>query len=342
MKKSPEQSKRRNGPEPSKNASGLAGRKILVTGGAGFLGAPVVRALVERGVRPRDIFVPRSSEYDLRVRTACAKAVRGQDLVIHLAANAGGIGWNQMHPGCLFYDNISMGIHLMEEARRAGVEKFVQVGTVCAYPKFAPIPFREDDLWAGYPEETNAPYGIAKKALMVMGQAYRDEYDFHVVYLLPVNLYGPGDHFFEPEKSHVIPALIRKFVDARETGAEEVAVWGSGFYEGVPVSREFLYVDDAAEAIVLAAERYDKREPVNIGAGREIAINDLVETIRRLTGYRGRIVRDLSKKDGQPRRCLDTARAKAEFGFTARTSFEDGLSKTIQWYEAARKEVAGR
>ncbi len=326
--------------EPSeklKNVPPLSGKKILVTGGAGFLGLPVVRMLVERGARPRDIFVPRSAEFDLRVRTACAKVVRGQDIVVHLAANAGGIGWNQEHPGSLFYDNIAMGIHLMEEARRAEVEKFVQVGTVCAYPKFPPrIPFREDDLWAGYPEETNAPYGIAKKALMVMGEAYRQEYGFNVIYLLPVNLYGPGDHFFEPKKSHVIPALIQKFVDAREAGAGEVTIWGSGFHEGVPVSREFLYVDDAAEGIVLAAERYDKPAPVNIGAGQEVAINDLVEMIRRLTGYGGKIVRDLSRPDGQPRRCLDTSRAQAEFGFTARTSFEEGLRKTIAWYEAAR------
>ncbi len=314
------------------------GKKIVVTGGAGFLGQPVVRMLLERGVRPRDIFVPRSGEYDLRVRPACAKVVRGQDIVIHLAANAGGIGWNQAHPGALFYDNIAMGIHLMEEARIAGVEKFVQVGTVCAYPKFARVPFREDDLWEGYPEETNAPYGIAKKALMVMGQAYRDEYNFNVIYLLPVNLYGPGDHFFEPEKSHVIPALIQKFVDAREAKAEDVTVWGSGFHEGVPVTREFLYVDDAAEGIVLAAGKYDGAEPVNIGAGREVAINDLVEMIRGLAGFEGRIVRDLSKKDGQPRRCLDTSRANVAFGFTARTPLEEGLRRTVAWYEAARKE----
>lgn len=318
--------------------SSFEGKKIVVTGGAGFLGQPVVRALVERGARPRDIFVPRSGEYDLRARPACAKVVRGQDLVIHLAANAGGIGWNQENPGALFFDNIAMGIHLMEEARVAGVEKFVQIGTVCAYPKFAAIPFREDEIWMGYPEETNAAYGIAKKALMEMGKAYRAQYNFNVIYLIPVNLYGPGDHFFEPEKSHVIPALIQKFVDAREAKAEEVTVWGSGFYEGVPVSREFLYVDDAAEAIVLAAERYDGAEPVNIGAGREIAINDLVETIRRLAGYEGKIVRDLSKKDGQPRRCLDTSRANVAFGFTARTPLEEGLRRTVAWYEAARKE----
>ncbi len=318
----------------------FAGKKILVTGGAGFLGLSVVRLLLERGARPKDIFVPRSDAYDLRFQMACAKVVTGRDIVIHLAANAGGIGWNRDHPGALFYDNIAMGALLMEEARVAGVEKFVQIGTVCSYPFRPPrIPFREDDLWEGYPEETNAPYGIAKKSLLVMGQAYRQEYGFRAIYLLPVNLYGPGDHFFEEEKSHVIPALIRKFVEARESGAEEVEVWGSGYYEGVPVSREFLYVDDAAEGIVLATERYDKPDPVNIGSGQEIAINDLVEEIGRLTGFRGRIVRDPSRPDGQPRRCLDTSRAKAEFGFSARTPFEEGLRKTIEWYEIARKEL---
>jgi GDP-L-fucose synthase len=291
----------------------LEGKKILVTGGAGFLGEPVIRKLIERGVAPGNIFVPRSSGYDLRSAAPCAKAVAGRDIVLHLAGNAGGIGWNLRHPGALFYDNAAMGIHLMEEARKAGVKKFVQIGTVCAYPLRPPrIPFKEDDLWEGYPERTNAPYGIAKKALMVMGQAYRAEYGFNVIYLLPVNLYGPGDHFFEPEKSHVIPALIQKFVDARDSGAEQVTVWGSGYYRGVPVSREFLYVDDAAEGITLATERYDKPEPVNIGAGQEIAINDLIELIRRLTGFSGKIVRDLSKPEGQPRRFLDTSRARED------------------------------
>ncbi|MBI5418505.1 MAG: GDP-L-fucose synthase [Deltaproteobacteria bacterium] len=317
----------------------FAGKKILVTGGAGFLGEPVVSKLVERGAYRTDILVPRSAEFDLRRPEACAKAVAGTEIVIHLAANAGGIGWNRMHPGALFYDNAAMGLHLMEEARKAGVEKFVQIGTVCAYPFRPPrIPFREDDLWEGYPEATNAPYGIAKKALMVMGEAYREEYGFNVIYLLPVNLYGPRDHFFEPDKSHVIPALIQKFVDARESEAPQVVVWGSGCYKGVPVSREFLYVDDAAEAIVLAAERYDKPEPVNIGAGQEIAITSLIEMIRRLTGYKGEVVRDLTKPDGQPRRVLDTSRAKEEFGFVARTSFEEGLRRTIEWYERARTE----
>ena len=329
-------------PKKNRQEGFFTGKKILVTGGAGFLGKPVLRQLVSRGARIKDIFVPRSDQYDLRFQMACAKVVTGQDIVIHLAANAGGIGWNRMHPGCLFYDNIAMGVLLMEEARRAGVEKFVQIGTVCSYPFRPPrIPFREEDLWEGYPESTNAPYGIAKKALMVMGRAYREEYGFNVIYLIPVNLYGPGDHFFEPEKSHVIPALIRKFVDAREAGAEEVEIWGSGYHEGEPVSREFLYVDDAAEAIVLAAEKYEEPDPVNVGSGQEIPINDLVETIRRLTGFRGRIVRDLSRPDGQPRRCLDTSRAKAAFGFAARTSFEEGLRKTIEWYQRNRAATVG-
>ena len=318
---------------------GFAEKKILVTGGAGFLGEPLIRLLVERGAAPGNIAVPSFPRYDLRRQADCAEVVAGKDLVIHLAANAGGIGWNRSHPGALFYDNATMGIHLMEESREAGVKKFVQIGTVCAYPFQPPhIPFREDDLWAGYPERTNAPYGMAKKMLMVMGQAYRQEYDFNVIYLLPVNLYGPRDHFFEPEKSHVIPALINKFVDARESGAPEVTIWGSGYFKGVPVSREFLYVDDAAEAIALAADRYEEAEPVNIGAGHEVPINDLVAMVCEMTGYRGKVVRDLSKPDGQPRRCLDTTRAKERFGFVARTPFEEGLRKTIDWYEQARRE----
>ncbi len=316
----------------------FSGEKILVTGGDGFLGEPVIRKMVERGAEAENIFVPRFPEYDLRRPGDCSKVVAGRDIVIHLAANAGGIGWNRAHPGALFFDNAAMGIHLMEESRKAAVKKFVQIGTVCAYPFQPPrIPFNEDDLWEGYPEPTNAPYGIAKKMLMVMAQAYRAEYGFSAIYLLPVNLYGPRDHFFEPEKSHVIPALIQKFVEAAEAGAAEVTVWGSGFYKGVPVSREFLYVDDAAEGIVLATERYDKPEPVNIGAGREITINDLVDLIRRLTGFKGKVVRDLTRPDGQPRRCLDTSRAEKEFGFKARTSFEDGLRKTIEWYVVHRK-----
>ncbi|MEW6721095.1 MAG: NAD-dependent epimerase/dehydratase family protein, partial [Thermodesulfobacteriota bacterium] len=270
----------------------LADKKILVTGGAGFLGGPLIRILTERGARPENIAVPEHLLYDLRLADACAEVVAGRDIVIHLAANSGGIGWNREHPGALFYDNAAMGIHLMEEARKAGATKFVQIGTACAYPFRPPrIPFREDDLWEGYPEPTNAAYGIAKKAMMEMGRAYREEYGFNVIHLVPANLYGPRDHFFEPEKSHVIPALIRKFVDAREAGDPEVTVWGSGYYEGAPVSREFLYVDDAAEGIALATERYNGPDPVNIGAGREIAINDLIERIREMTGYKGKVVR---------------------------------------------------
>ena len=320
------------------NVPVLRDKKILVTGGSGFLGRPLVRILVERGARPENIMIPEHSRYDLRRADACAEVVSGRDTIIHLAANAGGIGWNRMHPGALFYDNAAMGIHLMEEARRAGVKKFVQMGTVCAYPFQPPrIPFHEDDLWAGYPEPTNAPYGIAKKAMLAMGQAYREEYGFNAIYLLPVNLYGPRDHFFDPEKSHVIPALIRKFVDAREAGEPEVVVWGSGYHEGVPVSREFLYVDDAAEAIALAAELYDGPDPVNIGQGREIPIDDLVNLIREMTGYRGKVSHDTSRPDGQPRRLLDTSRAAERFGFVARTPLEEGLRKTIDWYEQARR-----
>ncbi len=318
--------------------SAFAEKKILITGGAGFLGGPLIRILVERGARPDLITVPEYPRFDLRFPDACAEVVAGQDIVIHLAANAGGIGWNRLHPGALFYDNAAMGIHMMEESRKAGVRKFVQIGTVCAYPFQPPrIPFREDDLWEGYPEPTNASYGIAKKVLLVMQQAYREEYGFNGIYLLPVNLYGPRDHFFEPDKSHVIPALIKKFVDAREAGDPEVVVWGSGHYKGVPVSREFLYVDDAAEAIALATERYNEPEPVNIGAGREVPINDLIAVICEMTGYRGKVVRDLSRPDGQPRRCLDTSRAREKFGFAARTPFEEGLRKTIDWYEHARR-----
>jgi GDP-L-fucose synthase len=319
----------------------FTGKKILVTGGAGFLGVPLVQKLIERGARPRDIFIPRSDMFDLRYQKTCARVVRGRDIVIHLAANAGGIGWNRKHPGALFYDNAAMGILLMEEARISGVEKFVQIGTVCSYPFRPPrIPFQEDDLWEGYPEKTNAAYGIAKKALMVMGQAYREEYGFNVIFLLPANLYGPGDHFFEPEKSHVIPALVKKFVDARDAGAEPVEVWGTGLHEGVPVSREFLYVEDAAEAIVLATERYNGPEPVNLGSGQEVTIKDLVEMICRMSRYQGEVVRDPSRPDGQPRRCLDTSRAREAFGWAAATPLEEGLRKTIEWYENVRSVEA--
>jgi GDP-L-fucose synthase len=308
----------------------LAGRRVMVTGGGGFLGSAVVDRL--RGLGPADIAVPRSGEYDLRKRAEIDRAVANHrpDVIIHLAAVVGGIGANRDNPGRFFYENAIMGIELIEAARVAGVEKFVTIGTVCAYPKFTPVPFHEADLWDGYPEETNAPYGLAKKMLLVQGQAYRAQYGMNVIYLIPVNLYGPGDNF-DPASSHVIPALIRKCVEAREAGAAAIEVWGTG-----SASREFLYVDDAAEGIVLGADRYDGEAPVNLGVGREITIRDLVETIARLTRFEGEIRWDASKPDGQPRRALDTSRAREAFGFAARTSFEDGLRATIEWYEGHR------
>jgi GDP-L-fucose synthase len=305
-------------------------RRVMVTGGAGFLGRRVVARLQEVGAR--DIFVPRSADYDLRTEDGVRRALADgrPDLVIHLAAVVGGIGANRENPGRFFYDNAIMGIQLLEQARLAGVSKFVTVGTVCSYPKFTPVPFREDDLWNGYPEETNAPYGLAKKMLLVQSQAYRAQFGFNAIYLIPVNLYGPGDNF-DPASSHVIPALIKKCVDARESGADYIDVWGTG-----SASREFLYVDDAADGIVLAAERYDGPEPVNLGVGAEITIRDLVALIVRLTGFAGEVRWDPSKPDGQPRRALDTTRARDGFGFVASTSFEDGLRTTIEWYEVAR------
>jgi GDP-L-fucose synthase len=303
-----------------------AGKRVVVTGGAGFLGSFVVEALGERGAR--DLFVPRSREYDLRQEADIARMLRTArpDVVIHLAAVVGGIGANRENPGRFFYDNLVMGAHLMEGARQAGVAKFVAIGTVCSYPKFAPVPFREEDLWNGYPEETNAPYGLAKKMLLVQSQAYREQYGFNSIFLLPVNLYGPRDNF-DPSSSHVIPALVRKCVEAQETGAPEIVVWGTG-----RATREFLYVEDAAEAIVLAAERYEGSEPVNLGTGNEISIKELVSLIARRTGFTGRIVWDASKPDGQPRRMLDTARAVKHFGFVAKTSFDEGLRQTVDWY----------
>jgi len=301
-------------------------KRVIVTGGAGFLGSFVTRALRGRGCPAP--FVPRSAEYDLRKEVdivALLKNVR-PDLIIHLAAVVGGIGANRENPGRFFYDNLMMGAQLMEQARLFGVAKLVAIGTVCSYPKFAPVPFREDDLWNGYPEETNAPYGLAKKMLLVQSQAYREQYDFKSIFLLPVNLYGPGDNF-DPRTSHVIPALIKKCVDAVTAGSPEIVVWGSG-----NATREFLYVEDAAEAIAAASEHYDGVEPVNVGAGQEISIKELVELIARLTGFTGRIVWDASKPDGQPRRMLDTSRAATSFGFVAKTSFEQGLQRTIEWY----------
>jgi GDP-L-fucose synthase len=303
------------------------GRRVMVTGGGGFLGTAVVRRLQVGGAD--QIFVPRSNDYDLRTRDGIGRALaEGRpDLVIHLAAVVGGIGANRENPGRFFYENAIMGIELMEQSRLAGVGKFVQIGTVCSYPKFTPVPFREEELWNGYPEETNAPYGLAKKMLLVQGQAYRQQYGFDVIHLIPVNLYGPGDNV-NPSSSHVIPALIKKCVDAREAGEDHIDVWGTG-----SASREFLYVEDAAEGIVLGAERYDAAEPVNLGVGSEITIRDLVGLIVRLTRFAGEIRWDPSKPDGQPRRALDTSRAREQFGFVATTVFEDGLRRTIEWYE---------
>ncbi|MDD1774017.1 MAG: GDP-L-fucose synthase [Methanobacterium sp.] len=301
-------------------------KKFLVTGGAGFLGSYVVEKLIDRGVKEEDIRVPRSRGMDLRIMDNCVKAVHDIDVVIHLAARVGGIGFNRSYPGILFYDNAIMGIQLMEAARRENVEKFVAIGTVCAYPKFTPIPFNENDLWNGYPEETNAPYGLAKKMLLVQSQSYRIQYNFNSIYLLPVNLYGPGDNF-DLESSHVIPALIRKFVEAVDMGKGEVNVWGTG-----SASREFLYVKDAAEAIVLATENYNKPDPINIGAGFEISIKDLAELIAKLAGYKGNIVWDETKPDGQPRRCLVISKAEKEFGFRAKVDLSEGLEDTIKWY----------
>jgi GDP-L-fucose synthase len=303
-----------------------AGRRVMVTGGAGFLGRAVVARLAASGVT--NVFIPRSAEYDLRTADGIDRALADgrPELVIHLAAVVGGIGANRENPGRFFHDNAIMGIQLIERTRLAGVAKFVQVGTVCSYPKFTPVPFREDDLWEGYPEETNAPYGLAKKMLLVLGQAYREQYAFDVIHLIPVNLFGPGDNF-DPASSHVIPALIRKCVEARDAGADHIDAWGTG-----SASREFLYVDDAAEAIVLAAERYDGADPVNLGVGQEITIRDLTALIARLTGFMGEVRWDPTKPDGQPRRALDTSRARERFGFVARTGLEEGLRATIEWY----------
>lgn len=305
-------------------------RRVCVTGGAGFLGSFVQQKLRERGVG--EIFVPTIEKYNLVERDDILRLLDDArpDVIIHLAAHVGGIGANREHPAEFFYDNLMMGVQLLHESYRRGVEKFVAIGTVCAYPKFTPVPFKEDDLWIGYPEETNAPYGLAKKMLLVQAQAYRQQYDYNAIFLLPVNLYGPRDNF-DLNSSHVIPAMIRKMIEAQEAGQKEVVLWGDG-----SPTREFIYAEDAAEGIVLAAERYNGPDAVNIGSGHEIAIRDLAELIARLTGFEGKLVWDTTKPNGQPRRGLDTTRAEQYFGFKARTSFEEGLRRTIDWYRGAR------
>jgi GDP-L-fucose synthase len=303
------------------------GKDVTVTGGRGFLGGPLVQMLSGVGAH---VSTFTSSDYNLTRQVDVSRMYSDlrPEMVIHLAARVGGIGANRDNPGSFFYDNAMMGIELMEQARHNGVRKFVQVGTVCSYPKFAPIPFSEDDIWNGYPEETNAPYGLAKKMLLVQAQAYRQQYGFDSIYLIPVNLYGPGDNF-DLHSSHVIPALIRKCLEAKRAGSASIEVWGTG-----TPTREFLYVDDAARGIILAAERYDKPEPVNLGTSEEISIRDLVALIAELTGFKGQIVYDPSKPDGQPRRKLNVDRARKEFGFTAKTSFRVGLQRTIEWFKA--------
>lgn len=306
----------------------LKKQRIVVTGGAGFLGRCVQKELLQQGVARDQLFIPRRREYDLTSLEAVRRMYDDMrpEVVIHLAAEVGGIGANRTQPGRFFYSNLAMGMNLIEEARLRGIAKFVQVGTVCSYPKFTPVPFREDDLWNGYPEETNAPYGIAKKALLVMLQAYRQQYGLNGIYLVPVNLYGPGDNF-DLETSHVIPAMIRKFVESKRRDLPRVELWGTG-----AASREFLYVDDAARGIVLALMHYEGAEPVNLGTGKEITIRDLAERIKRLVGYHGDVVWDESRPDGQPRRCLDVARAIGLFGFEAKVALDEGLQRAIDSY----------
>jgi GDP-L-fucose synthase len=310
-------------------------KRVIVTGGAGFLGSVVVDRL--RARHAAAIVTPRTRDYDLREIGQVRKLLDDArpDVVIHLAARVGGIGANREHPADFFYDNLMMGVQLLHESWRKGIEKFVAIGTVCSYPKFTPVPFKEDDLWNGYPEETNAPYGLAKKMLLVQSQAYREQYGFNSLFLLPVNLYGPGDNF-DPSSSHVIPALIRKALEAKDAGSHEMMVWGDG-----SPTREFLYVDDAAEGILLASERYNDSAPVNLGSHHEISIRDLTQLIAKLTGFAGEITWDADKPNGQPRRKLDVSRARERFGFEARTSFQDGLRQTIEWYRSTRSTTAG-
>ncbi len=321
---------------PQKAATFWQGKRVLVTGGAGFLGSYVVKMLSERGCQ--NIFVPRSREYDLREKNNIHRLLEDTqpDMVIHMAAVVGGIGANRKHPGQFFYDNAIMGIQLIEQARLSRIAKLVCVGTICAYPKFTPVPFKEENLWDGYPEETNAPYGLAKKMLLVQLQAYRQEFGFNGIYLLPVNLYGPRDNF-DLEASHVIPAIIRKCIEARDRGDKKIVAWGTG-----NVSREFLYVEDAAEGILLAAEHYNKPEPVNLGSGQEITIRDLTCLIRELSEFKGEIEWNSSMPGGQPRRCLATSRAETEFHFKAKTSLRDGIEKTIASYQNLEKHLAGQ